>query len=180
MKTFIVALAATFLTSTILAEDPSPTPDATIAMGQEFKLGDFTYKVSKAFAVGGIERHFQSALRPAEGAVFVVVEYSIRNDGKESDNMWVSGFKIEDAKGRKFEPSSEVGTEIEMRSKRNDMFVKQLQPGITRNLKEGFEIPLESLSASLALKISERGFFSTGVTKVNLVVTKLAKAKKSH
>lgn len=161
--------------------DTSPTPhNDRKTMGEGFSLGNFTYTITKAFAVGGIERHFQATLRPAEGAVFVVVEYTIRNDGKSSDDMWVSGFKIQDPQGREFEPSSDVETEIDMRSKRDDAFVKQLHPGIARKLQEGFEIPTECLKQPLVLLVSERGFLSTGVAKVDLVIEKLAKGKKTH
>lgn len=163
-------------------EQASEAPrDDLKKMGEEFKIGDFSFNIVKAVAAGGITRSYEQPLKAAAGAVFVIVDYVIRNDGTESEQMWISGFKIEDAKGRKFSTSSEVETEVEMHSKnRDDMFVKELHPGIARTLRAAFEIPKDLLAQPLVLIIPERGLFSTGSVKVDLVVTRLEKKKKNH
>jgi hypothetical protein len=163
---------------------PQPAPTASddssssnIKMGQEFRQGDFSYKILKALAGQALTRSFQKPLRAAEGADFVVIYYTIRNDGKESLDRWVSGFKIQDAQGRQFATSSEVETEIEMQShNRNDLFVKELHPGVARTLKAGFEIPKELIAQPLTLLVPENGIFSSGMAKVDLVISKVTKA----
>src|SRR6185437_12492443 len=50
-------------------------------LGEEFKLGDFTYTVKKVTTFSAIGSGFAEK-RASDGARFVVVEYTIRNDGK--------------------------------------------------------------------------------------------------
>jgi hypothetical protein len=149
-------------------------------MGEAFKLGDFSYKILKAVSAGGVNRSYGQPLRAAEGAVFVIVDYLVRNDGKQSENMWSNNFTILDAKDRQFKTSSEVETALEPGSSksRNNLFVTQLQPGVPRTLRAGFEIPKDALEQPLALLIPERKPFGPKTAKVDLVVTKYAPRKR--
>jgi hypothetical protein len=170
---------ATPASSSIASPTPTPEkkaslPGADIKMGDKFKLGDFNYKILKAVSAGGVKRSFGKPLRAAEGATFVIVDYAVRNDGSKSETMWSNGFTILDSKGREFKTSSEVETAIELASSkgRSNLFSVQLEPGIARTLRAGFEIPKDALEEPLALVIPEKKFLGSKTAKVDLVVTK--------
>lgn len=133
-------------------------------LGEEFRLGDFTYAVKKVSTSTSVGDGY-AAKRASPGAVFVVVEYSIRNDGKSTATVLTDDFKIVDEQGREFAPSVEGNTAIVM-SGDKDLALSQLQPGIAKVMQTAFELPEPATKGVFSLVIPEKGLFGSGSVKI--------------
>jgi hypothetical protein len=91
----------------------------------------------------------------SQNAVFVVVDYSIENVGRETDTVMSDDFVLESEDGRRYQPSSKATTALAM-SGSSDYILSQLQPGIATRAKTAFEVP--NTDAALRLVIPQKGF----------------------
>jgi hypothetical protein len=163
-----------------LPPSSSKAQTSGLKVGDTFTLGGFSYtitKASKAISDGQghiVDASMLSALAPgvedfyagsSDSGVIVVVQYKIKNVGIESEVVSTSDFKVRDSKGRTFNPSSDATTALQ---EDRDFLLTELQPGISRDGVQAFEVPKESLDGSLTLIVPEKGFFSSGEKQVKL------------
>ena len=122
-----------------------------VTYNQEFKLGDYTYKITRVQTVKtvGPESHRQNA---SEGAWFVVVNFLIRNDGKQTAETDANDFRLRDGEGREFSPDSAATTTVS-----SDFILRELHPGIFKKAITVFEVPDSVARAKFKILIPEKG-----------------------
>jgi hypothetical protein len=95
MKTIIITMCSLSLlasgTLTVNAKDAKGQEEYKI--GQPFTLGDYTYNVTKFEAKRKIGSQYYNK-EAEEGAKFIVVYYSIRNNTKETQTVRSEDFKV--------------------------------------------------------------------------------------
>ena len=175
MKTIIIAMCSLSLlasgTLTVNAKDAAEQEQYKV--GQPFTLGDYTYTVTKFEAKRKIGSKYHNK-EAEEGAKFMVVYYSIRNNTKETQTVRSEDFKVMDEQERSFSPYS--GGSFYLGS---DFLLSQLQPGVTKKTATAFELPDDAFAGPLKLVIPEKGsiFKKRGNAVVDLVRAGLAKAE---
>lgn len=145
----------------------APAAKGEMKVGDEFKLGDFKYKVvstDRRSTVGDNE-FLRSAA--SSGATFLVVSYTIENCSNESKTVMAEDFVLLDSSGRKFQPSTKASTAL-LAGDDHDFLVSQLQPGIPRSMKTAFEVPVSSANSPMTLIIPEKGFWGQGEARVKI------------
>ena len=128
-------------------------------IGESFQLGGFQYQindVSKRTRLG----NRVSSETPSDGAVFLVVSYTIENVGDETSNVLANDFKIRDSSGRTFQPSSSANTALSMEYEDKDILLSQLQPGIEKEGMTAFEVPKQSTKKSMEFIVPTKDMFS--------------------
>lgn len=170
--------AATATTTPTAARDtanqPAASPVPTQAppkvrepgLGEEFKLGSFTYTVKNVQLAGAVGSGF-SRKSASEGAMFVLVNFTIRNDSNETETVMTDDFRIIDAQGRQYQPSSDANTALIM-STGKDLGITELHPGLKKSMTTAFEMPEESAKGVFTLVIPEKGLFGTGSVRITL------------
>lgn len=138
-------------------------------LGETFVLGNYKYRIDKVGTTKQIGRwigpQFMGA-RAADGAVLVIVSYTIENTSPETQTVLSDDFEIRDAAGRKYRPSTDASVALLHESDDKDFVLSQLQPGIPRSMKQAFEVPEPSLAAPFTLVIPEKGLWSSGAARV--------------
>jgi hypothetical protein len=158
-------------------------PATPRSLGENFKLGGFSYTITSAnktthIGSSDLEGEIVDALlqnvqkdigiNPFNStSSFLVIRYTIKNEGTDSSVVSTSDFKVVDSKGRNFRSSSEATTALIMNQGADFMF-SELQPGIQKNGVQAFELPNDAFDGKLTLVVPEKGFFSSGEVKVNL------------
>jgi hypothetical protein len=154
------------VTTNDLAGTGSRRGDAT------FRVGDFTYTVTKCTSLEGFwgDRGVGQLKAPG-GVKYVCVTFKIRNDSGSTCEVLTEGFKLQDAQGNTYSRSSEVTTALLMNGYKQDLLFSEVQPGIPKWLITGFEVPEAALSQPMSLIVPENGFFGTGQVVIPLHVT---------
>lgn len=138
-------------------------------LGETFVLGHYKYRIDAVRTTKQLGRwigpHFMGA-RAADGAVLVIVSYTIENTSPETQTVLSDDFQVVDAAGRKFRPSTEANVALLHESDDKDFVLSELQPGIPRSMKQAFEVPEASLAAPFTLVIPEKGLWSSGAARV--------------
>jgi len=135
-------------------------------LGQPLRLGDFTYNVKKVTSYSAIGTGIAEKAA-SEGARFVVVEYTIRNEGSATETVLTDDFRIVDAQGREYRPSSDGNTALVM-SGDKDLALSELQPGVARKMQTAFEMPDAVAKGTFTLVIPEKGVLGTGSARITL------------
>jgi hypothetical protein len=136
-------------------------------LNQDFQLGSFTYNVKSVEVAESVGSGF-AAKRAEEGVRFVLVKYAIRNDGDSTQTVLADDFRIVDAKGREFSPSSDANTALAMSGGNKDVLVSELQPGIKKNTVTAFELPEDAATGTFTLVIPEKGLLGAGSVRITL------------
>lgn len=137
-------------------------PDTkTFALNQEFRLGDFSYRVLSAVATTDVGSKYLRH-NAGEGAVLIIINFSIKNETNETESVLTDDFEIVDYKGRKFSPSSDIKTALAS-ANAADIFLTELQPGLAKKTYVGFEVPEDVIGSPYKLIIPEKGFSSNNV-----------------
>ena len=157
----------------------APAPNSTAAsstksqyeLGKEFQLGDYKYKiisVKKQWRIGEeVFGNFQGE-QAGSGATFVIVTYTIENCTNESQTVLSDDFNLLDSQGRKFATSSKVSTALLMHTEDKDFLLSELQPGLPRQMQQGFELPNKSFESDLILVVPKKGLFSVGDARLTV------------
>lgn len=145
---------------------PPPPPQNVFQLGERFTLGEFAYIVTGMSGTSKIGKNKYLRKEASEGALFIIVTYTIENMSNKTATVLADDFKIEDYKGRQFSPSSEVNTTLAMTGKNKDMFLSQIQPGLKREMMTGFEVPDDLVEGGFALVIPEKGFLGSKKAKI--------------
>lgn len=144
-----------------------------LVIGDTFRLGDFTYRVTRVARADTLGNQFTNETA-GPNATFVVVQYEITNEGKETHTGLADDFELLDSAGRKFRPSSRGSTAFMMAGGNDDFLLTELQPGITKPSVQVFEIPLTALNG-LRLRVPEKGFFGSDEVVVDLTRTRTSR-----
>jgi hypothetical protein len=150
-----------------VAAKPAPPVKKQPGLGEPFTLGEFQYVIKNVEASDSVGKSF-SRKKAGPGATYVIVRYSIRNDGKETATVLTDDFKIVDAQSRQFRPSSEANTALAFSEAGKDLIVSEVQPGLTREMATAFEVPSEVVSGGFDLVIPEKGAFGTDEVRITL------------
>ena len=143
----------------------SSANDGITKIGTRFVLGDLAYTVHGYRTTSVIGDPDLLGARAEPGATFVIVDFTIENNGTESDTVVTDDFTLFDSKGRKFTSSSDATTAL-LSQDGQDFMLSELQPGIPHRTKTAFKVPKSSLGGRLELEIPEKGFWSSGKVRV--------------
>ena len=146
---------------------PKPRRRGEIGIGTPFSLGGFTYTIRAARTTPVVGGEFSHEVAPW-GATFLLVHFSIRNDTSRTATVLAEDFKIEDGKGRTFDPSSDASTALLMAGETDDWLFRELQPGITQQGICPFLIPNDALAPGLTLVVPEKGFWKSKEVRISL------------
>ena len=102
-----------------------------------------------------------------DASSFLVVNYKIKNEGKEASVISTTDFKIIDTKGRTFTTSAKATTEL-VANESEDYLFSELQPGITKAGIQAFELPKDSFDGRLTLVIPEKGILGSKEVRVEI------------
>jgi len=136
-------------------------------IGESFRLGNFSYTIAGASMTTLIGDTY-----PTSGAVFVVVNYSIRNESNKTRTAMTNDFVLKDAESREFSPSANANTALSMTGQVDDFILTELQPGLTKQSMVAFEIPAAAFKGELILVVPEKGW---GAGKREIVIKKASK-----
>lgn len=153
-------------------QQPAAAENALV-IGDTFRLGDFTYRVTRVAKADTLGNEFSNETA-GQNATFVVVQYEITNEGKETHTGLADDFELLDSAGRKFRPSSRGSTAFMMAGGNDDFLLTELQPGITKPSVQVFEVPLTALNG-LRLRVPEKGFFGSDEVVVDLTRTRTSR-----
>jgi len=141
------------------ATPPKPSPPVESkkqpGLDEDFQLGDFTYNVKRVTSYATIGSGFAKK-RASEGALFVVVEYTILNESNATKTVLADDFRIADSQKREFRPSSEANTSLMMSGETKDFVISEVQPGIKKKMQTAFEMPEASVMGSGGSRPSSR------------------------
>lgn len=149
-----------------VAEKPPPKARQP-KFGEAFRLGDFTYSVTNVKVMDEVGKGYGKKTA-SEGAAFVVVQFTIQNEGNATETVLTDDFLIVDAKGREFRPSTEANMALAMAGGGKDMIVSELQPGLKKATATAFELPEGSAKGTFTLVIPEKGLLGTGAVRITL------------
>ncbi len=171
--TALLVAAEEQLVTTATASKAEPQRNTGYELGKEFQLGDYKYKIIRLERQSQIgEEAFGDFIgeRASPGASFVIVTYTIENCTNESQVVRSDDFSLKDSQGRTFDTSSKVSTALLIYTEDKDFLLSELQPGIPRQMQQGFELPNKTLEAELTLIVPKKGLFSRGDARLNVSV----------
>jgi hypothetical protein len=87
----------------------------------------------------------------------VIVTFSICNDSSKSRVVSTEAFVLEDANGAVYRACSQGGAVPRTPLTQGDLWLTEVQPGITKKLAAAFEVPASSLKPPLQLRVFEQG-----------------------
>lgn len=125
-------------------------------VGERLTLGKFAYVVTEAEASLSVGRR-PTKERAGDGAIFIIVHYTVENLGNTTARVLADGLQLVDAGGRQFSPSSRANTALAMSKKGKDLILSEVQPGLKRILTTVFEVPVAVADQPLRLAIAEKG-----------------------
>lgn len=138
--------------------------EPTLAVGEQFTLGDFTYVTQDVETRKRLGNEFVNSTAN-QGASFVLVSFLIRNEGNQTETVLTDDFKIVDQRGREFRPSADATTTLSM-SGNSDFLLSQLQPGITKQSMTAFEVPDEVVRQGFTLIVPEKGLLGSDEARI--------------
>jgi len=139
---------------------------AEYGIDDEFQLGDYKYRIIDARQQTYVGNEFINE-RASSRATFLIVSYTIENCTNETQTVLSEDFTLVDGRGREFRPSSDVNTAL-LAGDDKDFLVSELQPGIPRRMKVGFEVPDSIPLSDFTLVVPEKGVFTSGEVRVGL------------
>ena len=143
------------------ATDLDSNPAEVYPLGKAFRLGLYTYTVAGCQRASTLGGQFKP-LAASQGAEYVVVTFTVRNDSIRGRELSIQALKIEDANGIAYAPSREAAAILQPSpgAGAGDDWLADIEPGITKVLAVAFEIPVASLKKPLKLIVSEQGPFA--------------------
>lgn len=127
-------------------EKSSNTPQI-YKIGEPVTVGERTYVVNRVSSASTIG---DSILEEKASGIYLIVDLTIENIGKESGNFMTSDVTVYDEQDRKFQSATVLGL-------KNALVFDQIQPGLKKTGYVAFDVPPGS---TLRLKLSEGGFGS--------------------
>lgn len=128
----------------------------TVGIGQGLEVSDVIFTANSVSEETSIGDQYYSD-EPAEGAIFKVVEVTIKNDGKEALTIDSSFFKLL-ADGAEYSPFQSLAID-------DTFFLEQINPGLSKTGKVLFEVPTGISTAQLHV---QTGFWGTETGTINI------------
>lgn len=140
-----------------------PQPPRKANFHEPFRLGQFTYTVTN------VERHKtvgrdDGETTASDGASFIVVAFTVVNEGDWTEIRLSADFQIVDAMDRRFDPSREANIALGM----SERILSGLRPGVETSLVTAFEVPDTVFDEPFSLVIPERPPFGTETIIIDL------------
>jgi hypothetical protein len=132
----------------------------TVKLGETFQLGEFSYMVTEVKTAKNLGNQFMKE-EAGEGATFLIVYFTIRNDGKETATVMKDDFEIRDTQDRTFRSSSNANTALAM-SNDDDFMISELQPGLQKTTATAFEVPEDVIANNFDIVVPEKGWTGSG------------------
>lgn len=155
--------SVSFLACSILRVHAEDAAQEEYKLGQQFTLGNYTYTIAKFEATRRIGSEFSNK-KAEDGAKFLVLYYSIRNNAKDTQTVLSDDFNITDVQQRTFTPDSDGPFYLG-----SDFLLTQLQPGVTKKTATVFELPDDAFVGPLKLVVPEKGIFGTKTAVVEVI-----------
>lgn len=141
---------------TQVASDSSEADSASAeATPQVYKVGDRVVVGERAYTVNSVrtaQMVGDQYLNAQATGIFVIVDMTIENLGKESSTMSTNDVKLIDSEGRTFESDTKAWVYI-----KDNLLLKQIQPGLPVHGETIFDVPK---GIKCGLQVSEGGFGS--------------------
>ena len=153
--------------ASLKAQDEAPV-DLGPGVGDTFRLGKYTMSIDRAYRRRTLGGRFISETAPA-GSTFVVVDFTMRNEGDSSMTILADRFVLVDALGREYKPDSSVATALVMSGRKDDLVVSELHPGVSHSDTVGFLIPAAAYGPGLTLEVKRPGGFGFEYEVVRLI-----------
>jgi hypothetical protein len=142
-------------------------PEDVYSLGKAFRLGLYTYTVAgcqTATTLGGQYKPVSAG----QGAEYLVVTFTVRNDSIRARELSTADLKVEDANGVTYGPSRQAAAVLRPSLEKSDNWLTDIEPGVTKVVAVGFEVPEDSLKKPLKLIIPEQGPFASRQASVAL------------
>lgn len=140
---------------------------SSVKLGNGFSIGDFAFTVHSVERKSKVGSEYVNEVA-SSGSSFLVVSYSIRNDGKESTTIAGNDLVLLDKSDRKFEPSSEATTTLSMSSGDSKSILAELQPGVVTTRKTVFQVPDDVLASPFTLVVEDPAAFGSDEVKITV------------
>lgn len=118
--------------------------EVVYSMNQDIAVDYLTYKITSVETPLRIGNDFFNKETTGK---FVIVNFEIRNDAKETKQIFTPRFNLQDQFGRKYDRLSDDLIYVDD----SIGFGEQLQPGVTKSGSIIFEIPKDSMDLSLVI-----------------------------
>lgn len=143
------------------AQQPTKQEAVMAKIGEPVTDGDLSYTVSGMTTAPSLGSSYTK--KDAQG-LFYIVSLKIENKGKETKTVDSSMLTLMDSQGRKFDRSIEGQTAKGMEQGKVDLFLQQVQPGLSASGDVVFDAPKDATGLTLVVKGS---LFSAG-NKIDL------------
>ncbi|MFB6350827.1 MAG: DUF4352 domain-containing protein [Bradymonadaceae bacterium] len=153
--------------STSSASSGSQKEVKTFEVGESFRLGDFSYAVNKVEVTDEVGNQVVSE-SAGSGAKFLIVWFTIRNEGKETATVLTDDFKIKTKDGTTFRSSSKANTALSAAYEDKDLMLSELQPGLEKTTATAFQVPEDVVQKSFYVSVPEKGILSAGKVRVKV------------
>jgi hypothetical protein len=150
-----------------LAAEVDSDPEDVYTLGKPFRLGLYTYTIAGFQTAATLGGQF-NPISAGQGAEYVVVTFTVRNDSIRARELSTADLKIEDASGVAYGPSRPATVLLQPSPEESADWLTDIEPGATKVLAVAFEIPKDSLEKPLKLIIPEQGPFASRQASVPL------------
>lgn len=127
-------------------EKPKPKKKEN-QIGKPIKAGDFEYVIISATEDTTIKSNNQFIDNKETEGKFAIIDYSIKNLDKESRMVDSNLFQVKDKKGNKYDPM--VDSDLIVILGESNLFLEEVNPGLSRKGKIVFELPSDITDYSL-------------------------------
>lgn len=121
----------------------------TAKIGEKVQSGDLSFTVNGVKEYKSLGNSFTQ--KDSQG-IFKVVSLKIENVGKETKTIDSSMIKLTDSEGRTFERSIDGQTAKGLSQGQVDLFLQQVQPGLSVNGEIVFDVPADAQGLTLEVK----------------------------
>ncbi len=135
-----------------------PSGAKTGKIGQTVADGDFAFTVNSVNTASSVGNSYVA--KTAQG-IYYIISIKINNNGKNTNTINASDFNVVDSQGRKFDYSNDGQMAMEESQGTTDLFLQQVQPGLSITGKIIFDVPKDATGLKL---LAQGGLFTDGVS----------------
>jgi hypothetical protein len=154
-------------------EGSSSDTEGAHAIGTAIENGPTTVTVTEVTTAERVGNEIFNETAAAS-AIFVVVRFTEKNNSNETLTVLGTPFKLVDAQGRRFEPSSRAESAFALAE--GIEIIPQIQPGIDSRGVAAFEVPREAATGNVTLEFTERGFLGSSIERIAVTLPALPAA----
>ena len=135
-----------------------PSGAKTGKIGQTVADGDLAFTVNSISTASSVGNSYVA--KTAQG-IYYIITIKIDNNGKDTKTINASDFNVVDSQGRKFDYSNDGQLAMEESTGTTDLFLQQVQPGLSVTGKIIFDVPKDATGLKL---LAQGGLFTDGVS----------------